>query len=94
MAMFVYLSCDLRLIAGRRLLFVLMSRNMRPAIGRMSQVAVAYRKSQIARHVNERNLSRRSQIARHRKRTCPIYGCYNDDVQSQTTSWLLNNLNI
>ena len=45
-AVFVYMSrdlrpatCDLRLIAGRRLLFVLLSRNMRPAIGRKSQVA-------------------------------------------------------
>ncbi|WZZ85168.1 hypothetical protein YC2023_113747 [Brassica napus] len=70
--MFVYVSrdlrhatCDLRLIAGRRLLFVLLSRNMRHAIGRMSQVAVASRKSHVVRHVNEHNLSRKSQVARH-----------------------------
>ncbi|KAL0708219.1 hypothetical protein Bca4012_074645 [Brassica carinata] len=63
--MFVYLSrdlrpatCDLRLIAGRRLLFVLLSRNLRSAIGRRSQVAS--RKSQVARHVNEHSFSRRS----------------------------------
>ncbi|CAG7874851.1 unnamed protein product, partial [Brassica rapa] len=52
------------LIAQRRLLFVLLSRNMRHTIGRMSQIAgyrlVTGRKSQVARHVNERNLSRRS----------------------------------
>ncbi|KAF2566215.1 hypothetical protein F2Q68_00026961 [Brassica cretica] len=34
--------CDLRLIAGRMLLFVLLSRNMRSAIGRMSQVVVRF----------------------------------------------------
>ncbi|WZZ58525.1 hypothetical protein YC2023_058632 [Brassica napus] len=134
MAVFVYMSRDLRLIAGRRLLFVLLSRNMRPAIGRKSQVAscksqvlvrfdvarliarpvagshlsrpkkqrlkikkiliarlvadrrsqvarhsqiaclVAGRKSQVARHINERNLSRRSQVAGRatRKRTWPM----------------------
>ncbi|KAL0691648.1 hypothetical protein Bca4012_091327 [Brassica carinata] len=66
--MFVYVSrdlrsaiCDLRLIAGRRLLFVLLSRNMRSAIGRMSQVA-SCRRSQVARHVNEHSFSRRSQV--------------------------------
>ncbi|CAN6851460.1 unnamed protein product [Brassica oleracea] len=64
MAMFVYLSCDLRLVACRRLLFVLMSRDGSHDQSR-SQVAslVAYRKSQITRHVNERNLSRMSQVA-------------------------------
>ncbi|WZZ32385.1 hypothetical protein YC2023_015786 [Brassica napus] len=56
--------CNLRLIAGRRLLFVLLSRNMRPVIGRKSQVA-GCRRSHVARHVNERNLSRRLHIARH-----------------------------
>ncbi|KAL0647083.1 hypothetical protein Bca4012_045374 [Brassica carinata] len=66
-------TCDLRLIAGRRLLFVSLSRNMRSAIGRKSQV-VDRRKSQVARHVNERNLSRRSQVADRatRKRTWPL----------------------
>ncbi|KAL0660871.1 hypothetical protein Bca4012_097708 [Brassica carinata] len=54
-------TCDLRLIAGRRLLFVLLSRNMRPAIGRKSQVA-GCRRSQVARHVNEHSFSRRSQV--------------------------------
>ena len=38
MGMFVYLSCDLRLIVDRRLLFVLLVYNMQYAIGRMSQV--------------------------------------------------------
>ncbi|KAL0690316.1 hypothetical protein Bca4012_089994 [Brassica carinata] len=68
-------TCDLRLIAGRRFLFVLLSRNMRPAIGRKSQVAGCCRKSQVARHVNERNLSRRSHVAGRatRKRTWPLY---------------------
>ncbi|KAL0672110.1 hypothetical protein Bca4012_000090 [Brassica carinata] len=64
-------TCDLRLIAGRMLLFVLLSRNMRPAIGRKSQVADCCRRSQVARHVNEYSFSRRSQVASHatRKRT-------------------------
>uniref|UniRef100_A0A0D3AIS5 Uncharacterized protein n=1 Tax=Brassica oleracea var. oleracea TaxID=109376 RepID=A0A0D3AIS5_BRAOL len=53
-------TCDLRLIACHRLLFVLLSRNMRPAIGRKSQVAG--RRSQVARHVNEHSFSRRSQV--------------------------------
>ncbi|WZZ86348.1 hypothetical protein YC2023_114927 [Brassica napus] len=34
-------TCDLR-VAGCRLLFVLLSRNMRPVIGRMSQVAIRF----------------------------------------------------
>ncbi|WZZ40451.1 hypothetical protein YC2023_036710 [Brassica napus] len=64
-------TCDLRLIAGRRLFFVLLSRNMRPAIGRKSQIAENFdratgRKSQVARHINERNLSRSSQVAGRR----------------------------
>ncbi|KAL0644606.1 hypothetical protein Bca4012_042896 [Brassica carinata] len=73
-AVFVYRSrdlrtatCDLRLIAGRRLLFVLLSRNMRPAIGRKSQKIliarlVAGRRSQVARDVNEHSFIRRSQV--------------------------------
>ncbi|WZZ30350.1 hypothetical protein YC2023_013751 [Brassica napus] len=52
-------TCDLRLIAGRRLLFVLLSRNMRHAIGRKSQVVVRF---DVARHVNEHSFSRRSQV--------------------------------
>nr|VDD49320.1 unnamed protein product [Brassica oleracea] len=60
-------TCDLRLIAGRRLLFVLLSRNKRPAIGRKSQVAENFdratgRRSLVARHVNEHSFSRRSQV--------------------------------
>ncbi|KAL0757826.1 hypothetical protein Bca101_095494 [Brassica carinata] len=64
-------TCDLRLIAGRTLLFVLLSHNMRLAIGRMSQVAGCCRISQVARHVNEHSFSRRSHIAGRatRKRT-------------------------
>ncbi|KAL0650109.1 hypothetical protein Bca4012_092800 [Brassica carinata] len=59
--------CDLRVIAGHKLLFVLLSRNMRPAIGRKSQVVVRFdvvagRRSQVARHVNEHSFSRRSQV--------------------------------
>ncbi|KAF3529726.1 hypothetical protein DY000_02042429 [Brassica cretica] len=38
MGMFVYLSCDLRLIVDRGLLFVLLVYNMLYAIGRMSQL--------------------------------------------------------
>nr|VDC90159.1 unnamed protein product [Brassica oleracea] len=37
-----------------------MSRNMRPAIGRMSQVAGC--SIQVARHVNEHSFSRRSHV--------------------------------
>ncbi|KAL0707966.1 hypothetical protein Bca4012_074392 [Brassica carinata] len=60
-------TCDLRLSAGRRLLFVLLSRNMRPAIGRKSQKnliarLVAGRRSQVARYVNEHSFSRRSHV--------------------------------
>nr|VDD59180.1 unnamed protein product [Brassica oleracea] len=51
----------MRPATDRRLLFVLLSRNMRPAIGRKSQVA-GYRRSHIARHVNEHSFSRRSQV--------------------------------
>ncbi|KAL0757796.1 hypothetical protein Bca101_095464 [Brassica carinata] len=52
-------TCDMRPATDRRLLFVLLSRNMRPAIGRKSQVD---RRSHIARHVNEHSFSRRSQV--------------------------------
>ncbi|CAG7875387.1 unnamed protein product [Brassica rapa] len=70
--MFVYLLRDLQPATERRLLFVLLSRNLRPGIGRMSQrlkikknlIArlVAGCRSQVARHVNEHSFSRRSQV--------------------------------
>ncbi|KAL0686470.1 hypothetical protein Bca4012_053318 [Brassica carinata] len=75
--MFVYVSCDLRSATSdlrhatdRRSLFVLLSRNMRPVIGHMSQVADCCRRLQVARHVNEYSFSRRSQVARHVNEQC------------------------
>ncbi|WZZ50036.1 hypothetical protein YC2023_050143 [Brassica napus] len=55
------MSCNLRPTISRRLLFVLISRDQSHVLIQITRL-VACRRSQVVRHVDEYNFSRRSNI--------------------------------